>query len=652
MKKLLLGLVAAVGITSAANAQLALETFNHGGTLPTGWTLINDGHTVSTSWVSGLPWLGDSLDNHAWWPISSMYTGMTSSSSDYQMITTSVFTPAGTANRWLITPSFSVSNPMMFIQWQDNDLGSGEPIHVKVSPSAGTTAASFTTEIYDAPCGSGSMVTHMASLQAFYGTNVTVAFVDDTTNNWGELLDNVQTVVVDSFNLDVTDILLYPFTQTGSSNTVAGTLTNNGGITATSCNVNYSINGGTPVTTTVTGISVPLGGTYSYSCTTPWVPSAAGLYTLKVWVDNINGSNPDASPAADTMTAMITVCDTLQPKRVMVEEFTQASCDPCAGAAPNVDSVLVNSASMSSAVRYHVNWPGRDCMDTVTLSAFVSTMVSYYHVSGVPDAQMDGMYIYPGSGGLSTPAIASAQSAGSPFNINVTASYNSTTRTYSYSADIVSHGVVPAGLRARACLAVDNLTYASNQSTETISQTNFNQVAENMFNGAAGYILPAFTAGSVHTISGTWVKNHPWGSDRSVWSYDSSLYGKIIVWVESDSVKFLDSRQYVYQAGQAVVNTTFTTGVNTVKSNIGSMDVYPNPANTSATVALSLTNAADVKLEVYNMAGQLVYSMPVENRLAGISNSSIDFTNLAAGEYVVKVTIGDETLNKKVTVIK
>jgi len=329
----------------------------------------------------------------------------------------------------------------------------------------------------------------------------------------------------------------------------------------------------------------------------------------------------------------------------LVEEFNQASCDPCAAATPNLDSVYVNNLNTAIMVRYHVNFPGRDCMDSVTLNPFVSARLSYYGVNGVPDAQVDGQYVYPGAGSFTSSVVRGAASFGSPFKITVTPTYTSSTQTYSFTASIKAYGAIPAGLTAYAALTIDTLTYARNQSTESIAQTVFPEVAENMF-PASGTALTAFTAGSTQTVSGTWVKNHPWGSDYSVWSYDSTSTGKIVVWVENTA------QQYVYQAGYARVYTAHTVGVNAVTGNSGSFDVYPNPAVNTATVALNLTTEADVKLEIYNTLGQLVYSMPAEHRYTGTSASTIDVSNFANGEYFVKVLIGTEALTKTLVIAK
>jgi len=645
MKKRLLLLAVAAGIISVdVHAQLALENFN-AGVLPAGWVEISDGHTVSTSFASGAPSIATRLDDSAWinYPLTS--------ATDLGMLTTSFFSPAATADRWLITPAFTVTSANMVIQWDDNDLGSGETIEVLASPTAGTTAAAFTTTLYNNPATPGGVFgTHQSVIGAYVGTSIRIAFRDNTHDNWGLGIDNVTTAILPhSVDLGVTSANLNPFIQTGTSHTISGIIHNYGGTTVTSMNIEYSVNGVTATpATALTSISFPGVTDYSFSSTNPWTPSTAGTYTVKVWADNINGGTADENNANDTFTTTVVVLDSLQPKIVLIEEFNQASCDPCAAATPNLDSVYANNASRSMMVRYHVNFPGRDCMDSVTLDAFVQDQLTFYNVTGVPDAQVDGSYVYPGAAGpgtMSTAVLGAAASLGSPFKIVVTPSFNATTQTYSFSAAVTSYTALPAGLTLRAALTVDQLTYAANQSTESIPQFDFPEVAENMFPNAGGQPLAAFTAGSTQTLTGSWVKDHPWASNASVWKYDSTLTGRIVAWVQNDATG------YVYQVGYAPVSTVFTTGIATVSNN-ASMDVYPNPATKTATVALSLKANTNITMEVLNTLGQVVYTMPAQNRNSGISMSTIDVSNFAAGQYFVKISAGTEVMTKQLTVIK
>jgi len=567
------------------------------------------------------------------------------------MLTSSYYTPAAATTaqrRWLLTPSFSVTSPDMVIQWDDNDLGSGEPISVYVSSTAGTTIAAFgSTPIYHAPCTAGGVFgTHQVPLTAYNGMTIRVAFVDDTVNNWALGLDNVQTTILSAYDVSVNAIYLNPFVQTGSSNTVTGNLHNAGVTTITGFRLNYSVNGGAAVQNYVSGVSVPLGGDYTYTATAPWVPATSGTYTIKVWADSLNGGNMDANHANDTSTTSVLVIDTLQPKKVLIEEFNQASCDPCAEATENVDSVHTNNLSRTSMVRYHVNFPGRDCMDSVTLNPFVQARLTYYNVSGVPDAQVDGYYVYPGAGYLTTDIIGQAAAVGSPVSITVTPSYNASTHTFTVSSTIKSYGALPSGLKAYAALTIDTIKYHANQSTESIPQYSFPEVAENMFPNSGGTTLSAFTSGSTQTLNLTWVKNHPWGSDYAVWAYDSSITGKVVVWVEDDA------KQYVYQSASAPVSTLFSSAVNNVTAEAGSFNVYPNPASNTATVAVNLVESADVKIEIYNAVGQMVFAMPTEHRDSGSSSAMIDLAGYASGQYVVRATINGQVFTQKLTVIK
>lgn len=74
---------------------------------------------------------------------------------------------------------------------------------------------------------------------------------------------------------------------------------------------------------------------------------------------------------------------------VMIEEFTNASCNPCASQNPAFDALLTANASKCTSIKYHTNWPGVDPMNAQN-PAEVGTRVSYYQVTGVPYAVMDG----------------------------------------------------------------------------------------------------------------------------------------------------------------------------------------------------------------------------------------------------------------------
>lgn len=66
------------------------------------------------------------------------------------------------------------------------------------------------------------------------------------------------------------------------------------------------------------------------------------------------------------------------------------------------------------------------------------------------------------------------------------------------------------------------------------------------------------------------------------------------------------------------------------------LNVYPNPIVNQATVELDLVKADNLTLNVYDINGKLVNTMNLGNRV-GKSTVSVDFSNLATGNYVVEV---------------
>lgn len=87
---------------------------------------------------------------------------------------------------------------------------------------------------------------------------------------------------------------------------------------------------------------------------------------------------------------------------IMFEEFTQASCGPCAQQNPAFDALLTANASKCTSIKYHTSWPGVDPMNAQNPTD-VATRVTYYNVTGVPYALMDGSPI-TGSNYLGAPA--------------------------------------------------------------------------------------------------------------------------------------------------------------------------------------------------------------------------------------------------------
>ena len=79
---------------------------------------------------------------------------------------------------------------------------------------------------------------------------------------------------------------------------------------------------------------------------------------------------------------------------------------------------------------------------------------------------------------------------------------------------------------------------------------------------------------------------------------------------------------------------------------------YPNPFNPTTTVPISLPKAAHVRVEVYNVAGQLVATLANKDYQAGRYQLRFDAHMLASGMYLVRAHLGGKVFTRKLTLIK
>ncbi len=87
-------------------------------------------------------------------------------------------------------------------------------------------------------------------------------------------------------------------------------------------------------------------------------------------------------------------------------------------------------------------------------------------------------------------------------------------------------------------------------------------------------------------------------------------------------------------------------GIREVKnSKGGSLSAYPNPYAFNSTIVLSMLQADDMKLEVYDLLGAKVATLDKGSKQAGTYtyNFSAKKLNYSSGIYFVKVTIGNKT---------
>ncbi len=103
---------------------------------------------------------------------------------------------------------------------------------------------------------------------------------------------------------------------------------------------------------------------------------------------------------------------------ILFEEFTQASCGPCASQNPAFNAMLNANTTKCTSIKYQTSWPGYDPMNLHNPSE-VANRVSYYNVGGVPDVVMDGNAYHGSPSGVTQSKINTQYAVPSPFELTI-----------------------------------------------------------------------------------------------------------------------------------------------------------------------------------------------------------------------------------------
>ena len=235
---------------------------------------------------------------------------------------------------------------------------------------------------------------------------------------------------------------------------------------------------------------------------------------------------------------------------VLFEEFTQASCGPCASQNPAFNTLLASNTTKAISIKYQTSWPGVDPMNAANPTD-VATRVSYYAVNGVPWSAMDGVAptgsSYAGApANVTQTAIDTRYAVASPLAVAVThqltAGYDSIMIAISVSnpgTSTITSGS-SGSLKLHTVIVEEEINYPSAPGSN--GETDFYSVMRQMLPNAGGTALAdSWTAGSSQTFT----------FSVALPSYIANL-GEVAVvaFVQDNSNK--DVKNAAYSAPQAV----------------------------------------------------------------------------------------------------
>lgn len=322
-------LLAALFMVGAMNAQMLLDEGFDGG-IPSTWTMYNDANTprmaqlFPTAWVDSRALLGGY--GYA--------------------VSTSYFSPAATANRWLVTPRIAVPDSHYYLTFRASSYDHPEKLVIKASNTS-VQQNNFTITLQTIEHLPGNWTTYSIPLDDFEGTSCYLAFQLKTYDGYLCLLDHVAIQRPAANEIKLTSIEANTYTIVGDSLKISGKVQNMGYRSLTSFDARYVVDGDTSEVFHIAGINIPYGESTLFTHNLPYPANAAGSHIVHLLVSQPNGVSDSGTDNASTpFHAIFIPDDGISTRQVLLELFT----DSQSGYAPEAESRITEATQGLSDV--------------------------------------------------------------------------------------------------------------------------------------------------------------------------------------------------------------------------------------------------------------------------------------------------------------
>ena len=318
-----------------------------------------------------------------------------------------------------------------------------------------------------------------------------------------------------------------------------------------------------------------------------------------------------------------------QQRVVLIEQFTNSGCPPCAGNTPVIASYVNANPSTVLMLAYHTSFPYLDSMyHENPLQS--NARVAYYGVVGVTNSRVDGNY-FSGNPVPSLSAIISNRLLDAPeYGITFTAN---TLGNNQLNASVVFESIAAGNqnqsLTAHVVVAEKNvLKSAYTCCAGANTETEYPWVVRRMLPDAGGTTLINPAQGASQVVNVSWTANN----------IKDIAEVRLIAFVQNTVTK------EVYQA--AIASPTITTGVIQVENTGDQLFQVISPVRNNQ-MELQLQKASSpYRIKIYNVLGNCIY----DNSASNESRYFIETESLKSGIYFVAVENQNSKSVKKVLI--
>ena len=551
----------------------------------------------------------------------------------------SLFTPPGTADKWMVTPAISLSNnsipKTLLFDVSSGDVAGMDGVEIYVS-TTGNTPTDFlaTTALYNStgigePYIGQGWATRDIDITAYSGQTIYIAFRNNNYNKLVIGIDNISVVELSDNNAELTSLNFPQYTTIPALIDIEGTITNVGGNTINSMDITWT-DGTNSYIDNLTGLTISSLASYNFTHNTQLNLVNTSSQTIDVFIDNINGTiDPDMSNNALTQT--ITIASFIPTKRVVFEEAGGTWCPWCPEGIVAMETIEQNYPLTAIPIAVH----NGDIMTNTLYDASLN-MPTY------PSARIDRKIEATGMGGVNATKFmeyyADRINVFSPVEINADAIFDPSTRDititlqgefaidlagdYRFNAVILEDDVGPynqnnnfTNWQPNVIAPLSGINFSTSPNPVSIK---FDHVARDIlggFDGSIGSLPSTIITGATHTYQYTHTlpSNHNENNIHVVGMVIDNNTGEIL-----NGVK---------------VDLELPTNVKNITDN-NSVIIYPNPAKDKLNI-----KGAFLMVEIYDNLGKLTLSSPAKK--------SIDISSLKNGLYTARIKTKESSISKK-----
>jgi hypothetical protein len=318
---------------------------------------------------------------------------------------------------------------------------------------------------------------------------------------------------------------------------------------------------------------------------------------------------------------------------VLIEEFTSVTCVPCADATPVVNRIINDHRGSVVSARFHMNIPYKGDPWFVLDSADIQARKAYYNILAIPAARVDGVTAAPTNENDIRPRVESDLGDQSPIKLDVT-------------HEIVGDQV---NVTVKATADADGLTSGKTLHVVLVeSQIHDDRFKQKPpYNGESDFydvvrkLLPDGDGEPIELAANASKTLHYTATAGSDWQ-TGHIYA--IAFVQDDFDKS------VAQTGAS----SPTAGINEPAKLAGYSfePIMPNPAVNTAQVEYAIAQREQVRIALFNTAGEQLRTIDEGARELGSHHAQIDLAGMPSGIYTVTIEAGKYRATRQLVVAR